>query len=147
MKNEPIFSEYFRAGNRTYFFDIKESKDSKRYLSIVESKKKDGEFEKFKIMIYEEDIELFAKYFNSSLLKFFKAKKKEDSISHQNKVKAKYPNAYSPWSPEADEELEILFCKGQSDKELSIHFERNIGGIQSRIKKLELTDKYPDIRK
>lgn len=125
MINEAIFSEYFRAGNRTYFFDIKESKDNKRYISIVESKKKDGKFEKFKIMIFEEDIELFAKYFNSSLLKFFKNKKTEDSVSDQNKVKTKYPNAYSPWSPEEDEELEILFCKGQSDKELSVHFKRN----------------------
>jgi len=51
MINEPILSDYSGQEIGPTFFDIKESKDSKRYLSIVENKKKDGEFENFKVMI------------------------------------------------------------------------------------------------
>jgi len=146
MINESIFSEQFKAGNRTYFFDIKESVNKKRYLSITESKKSGDEFERFRIMIYEEDIELFSKYFNSSLLKFFKTKETKKDISYQESVKFRHPNAYLPWDKETDEELELLYCQGKSVKELSEHFKRNIGGIKSRINKLELPDKYPQIR-
>ena len=134
MINESIFSEQFKAGNRTYFFDIKESVNKKRYLSLTESKKSGDDFERFKIMIYEEDIELFSKYFNSSLLKFFKTKETKKDISYQESVKLQHPNAYLPWNKETDEELELLYCQGKTIKELSEHFKRNIGGIKSRIK-------------
>ncbi|MGN6437519.1 MAG: hypothetical protein ACTHMM_13345 [Agriterribacter sp.] len=54
----------------------------------------------------------------------------------------KHTNAYEPWTPEADEKLELLFCKGKTIKELTEIFGRNDGAIRSRIKKLELKEKY-----
>ncbi len=57
---EEIYSKVLRAGRRTYFFDIKETKASDYYLTITESKKftnGDGSFfyKKHKIFLYKED--------------------------------------------------------------------------------------------
>jgi len=146
MKNESIFSESFKAGKRTYFFDIKETSANKRYLSITESKKVDDTYERYKMLIFEEDIELFAKHFNSSLLKFFKQEESLEKLSHKDRLKTKFENAYEPWSKQDDTELEMLYCQGKTNQDLSDRFKRNLGGIKSRIEKLELPDKYPDIR-
>ncbi|MGJ7033717.1 hypothetical protein [Niabella hirudinis] len=51
-------------------------------------------------------------------------------------------NAYEKWTTEDDEKLELLFCEGKTVKELSAVFGRNEGSINSRIKKLELREKY-----
>jgi hypothetical protein len=62
---EDIFSKSVRAGKRTYFFDVKSTKQNEFYLTITESKKRFGEdgnshFEKHKIFLYKEDFEKFA---------------------------------------------------------------------------------------
>lgn len=54
----------------------------------------------------------------------------------------KHNNAYEKWTTEDDEKLEMLFCQGKSISELSEIFGRNKGAIYSRIKKLELNEKY-----
>ena len=44
---EEIYSKVLRAGRRTYFFDVRETKASDYYLTITESKKysnEDGTF-------------------------------------------------------------------------------------------------------
>jgi hypothetical protein len=51
-------------------------------------------------------------------------------------------NAYFKWTNEDDERLETLYCEGKSIKELCELFARNSGSISSRIKKLELKEKY-----
>lgn len=56
--------------------------------------------------------------------------------------RAEHPNAYKPWQQEDDDKLELLFCEGKSVKELSDVFGRKRGAITSRIKKLELKEKY-----
>ena len=45
-KQEEIHSKVLRAGRRTYFFDVRETKASDYYLTITESKKfsNDGTF-------------------------------------------------------------------------------------------------------
>jgi hypothetical protein len=59
-----IFSHTVRAGKRTYFFDVKATRNNDYYLTITESKKrfnKEGKqyFEKHKIFLYKEDFEKF----------------------------------------------------------------------------------------
>ena len=51
-------------------------------------------------------------------------------------------NAYLPWTVEDDNQLEILYCEGKEITQLMEIFGRNKGAIQSRIKKLELDEKY-----
>jgi hypothetical protein len=62
---EEIFSKVLRAGRRTYFFDVRETKASDYYLTITESKKftnDDGTFhyKKHKIYLYKEDFNDFS---------------------------------------------------------------------------------------
>jgi len=62
--NEEIYSKVVRAGRRTYFFDVRETKASDYYLTITESKKftnEDGTFfyKKHKIYLYKEDFSDF----------------------------------------------------------------------------------------
>lgn len=63
---EDVYSKPVRAGKRTYFFDVKSTRDNKDfYLTITESKRRqerDGNFvfDKHKIFLYKEDFEKFA---------------------------------------------------------------------------------------
>ena len=63
-KNE-ILSRAVRAGKRTYFFDVKTTKNDEKYLTITESKRKfnadNGSFyyEKHKLFLYKEDFDKF----------------------------------------------------------------------------------------
>ena len=64
MQKEEIFSKVLRAGRRTYFFDVRETKAGDYYLTITESKKftnDDGSFhyKKHKIYLYKEDFTEF----------------------------------------------------------------------------------------
>ena len=53
--------------------------------------------------------------------------------------KALYPKAYKPWSKSDDDLLTKLYKEGTSIKELMTFFQRNRGGIASRLCKLGLT--------
>lgn len=53
-----------------------------------------------------------------------------------------YPNAYQPWSEDDDVKLTQMWCNGATTKDIAAHFQRKPGAITSRIKKLELVDKY-----
>ncbi len=55
---------------------------------------------------------------------------------------AEYPNAYTPWTTDDDDRLTMLWCEGKSIKELSAIFQRKPSAIRSRVRKLELEEKY-----
>ena len=61
-----VCTKAVRAGKRTYYFDVKKTRNDDYYLTITESKRKadDGDnaksFEKHKIFLYKEDFEKFA---------------------------------------------------------------------------------------
>lgn len=59
--------------------------------------------------------------------------------NHMQKQKALYPNAYKPWSEDDNALLTKLYKEGTSIKELMSLFQRNRGGIASRLRKLGLT--------
>jgi hypothetical protein len=63
--NQEIHTEIVRAGKRTYFFDVKSTRNDEYYLTITESKKRYSDqgkfhFEKHKIFLYKEDFDKFA---------------------------------------------------------------------------------------
>ncbi|WP_420910114.1 DUF3276 family protein [Odoribacter lunatus] len=65
IDREEIYSKAVRAGKRTYFFDVKATRNNDYYLTITESKKKFDDngtqnFEKHKIFLYKEDFEKFS---------------------------------------------------------------------------------------
>jgi len=62
--NQEIHSKVVRAGKRTYFFDVKSTRNEEYYLTITESKKRfedngDFHYEKHKIFLYKEDFQKF----------------------------------------------------------------------------------------
>lgn len=71
VEQEEIFSQVLRAGRRTYFFDVRETKAGDYYLTITESKKfthDDGSFhyKKHKIYLYKEDFNEFSTMLNQA---------------------------------------------------------------------------------
>ena len=83
--HEEIFSKVLRAGRRTYFFDVRETKAGDYYLTITESKKfvnDDGTFyyKKHKVYLYKEDFNEF-KSFLEETTNFIIDKKGEEVIS------------------------------------------------------------------
>ncbi|MEI6059225.1 MAG: DUF3276 family protein [Bacteroidota bacterium] len=62
---EDVFSRAVKAGKRTYFFDVKSTRDKELYITVTESKKRFdnalGKFvyDKHKIFLYQEDFEKF----------------------------------------------------------------------------------------
>lgn len=65
-REDEVFSKAVRAGKRTYFFDVKSTKNDDYYLTVTESKRKfnadNGKFiyEKHKLFLYKEDFEKFS---------------------------------------------------------------------------------------
>ncbi len=59
--------------------------------------------------------------------------------NHMQEQKALYTNAYKPWSEDDDALLTKLYKEVTSIKELMSLFQRNRGGIASRLRKLGLT--------
>lgn len=57
-------------------------------------------------------------------------------------IQAKHPSAYTPWTKEDDDRLEVLFSEGQPVKEISRELGRMKGAIYSRINKLGLREIY-----
>ncbi len=56
-----VYSTKIRAGKRTYFFDVKETRSSDYYITITESKRRFGGdgYDKHKIFLYKEDFNKF----------------------------------------------------------------------------------------
>ena len=80
--SEEIYSKVLRAGRRTYFFDVRETKASDYYLTITESKKftnDDGTFyfKKHKIYIYKEDFKNFTSMLNETISYIFEQRGEE----------------------------------------------------------------------
>tara|TARA_B100001175_G_C19507900_1_gene641956 strand:+ start:1917 stop:2285 length:369 start_codon:yes stop_codon:yes gene_type:complete len=85
---EEIFSKVLRAGRRTYFFDVRETKASDYYLTITESKKftnDDGTFhyKKHKIYLYKEDFKDFSSIL-SEMVDFIIKERGEEVISERH---------------------------------------------------------------
>ena len=85
---QEIFSKKIRAGRRTYFFDVRETKAKDYYLTITESKKftnEDGSFhyKKHKIYLYKEDFNDF-KGFLEEAVNFIIKEKGEEVISERH---------------------------------------------------------------
>lgn len=67
---EAIFSKTIKAGDRTYFIDVKEAKNKSKYLTIAESKpSKEGEkkFTRSSVMIFDNQIGKFREALDEAL--------------------------------------------------------------------------------
>ena len=83
--SEEIFSKVLRAGRRTYFFDVRETKASDYYMTLTESVRdfnEDGAptYRKHKIYLYKEDFANFKDAFEE-VSNYIIAEKGEEIIS------------------------------------------------------------------
>ncbi len=64
-----IFSKRVKAGKRTYFFDVRATKNNDYFLTITESTRKfdDGNYVKSKIFLYKEDFNKFLEALNETV--------------------------------------------------------------------------------
>ncbi len=66
--NPEIFTKIVKAGRRTYFFDVRSTKNtSELYITITEKKRNEADSEKFKIFLYKEDFEKFLEALQQSI--------------------------------------------------------------------------------
>ncbi|MBP0019952.1 MAG: hypothetical protein J7647_20665 [Cyanobacteria bacterium SBLK] len=56
------------------------------------------------------------------------------------RLKEQHPQAYEKWTMKDDDELRVLFGDGMSIQDLANYFQRQPGGIRSRLKKLDLVE-------
>ncbi len=88
LEKDEIFSKVLRAGRRTYFFDVRETRAGDYYLTITESKKfthEDGSFhyKKHKIYLYKEDFNAF-KEILGEVMQYIIDEKGEEVISERH---------------------------------------------------------------
>ncbi len=97
---EEIFTKTFRAGKRTYFFDVRTTRKNDYYLTITESKKRFGRdghfyFDKHKLFVYREDFGKFLDALSESM-DFIKSTKprlpKQEQIQDEDDVSGNYTN-------------------------------------------------------
>ena len=87
---DEIYSKPVRAGKRTYFFDVKATRNNDYYLTITESIKKlekDGSqnYEKHKIFLYKEDFDKFAEGLDNAVA-YIKAALNGETMAVQEEV-------------------------------------------------------------
>ncbi len=59
---DALFSKSIKAGDRTYFVDVKEAKNKSKYLTICESKRSKEDEKKFSrssVMVFESQADKF----------------------------------------------------------------------------------------
>ncbi len=113
-KPEEIYSKVFRAGRRTYFFDVRETKAGDYYLTITESKKnmnEDGTFhyKKHKIYLYKEDFGKFKELLDD-VTDFIIKEKGEEVISEKHQ---------KDFNPVAEENKEAKEDAGEKEENLN----------------------------
>lgn len=169
MESKNIFSDCVCIGNREYIFDIVVNTEENLDLIISENQPAGVRIYQNSIRVPIEDVKAIRDALNKSIKRIDKITRmrshssseilenlgnnidkeeidmiygqspKSYTLDDKRKVNAQ---AYLPWSVEDDERLEVLFCEGRSIRDLAEAFERNEGAISSRIKKLELKEKY-----
>ncbi|MCK5637824.1 MAG: PUR family DNA/RNA-binding protein [Flavobacteriaceae bacterium] len=118
IEQEEIFSQVLRAGRRTYFFDVRETKAGDYYLTITESKKfthDDGSFhyKKHKIYLYKEDFSEFSENLNKAT-EFILNEKGQEVISERHQKDYQKPseediNGSNVEKPSSDSFTDVKF--------------------------------------
>ncbi len=133
-----IFTSRLDTGSRTYFFDLKRGPSGSKRLEVSESRKRRGEFERDRIMVFEEDVGRFV----IELLKAVSALAEPEALDGADLGRGdggQYARAYREWTPDEDQELKAGYERGVCVADLALKHGRRPGAIRSRLRRL-LTD-------
>ena len=111
---EEVYTKIVRAGNRTYFFDVKATRKNDLYLTITESKKrfnKDGKFffEKHKIFLYPEDFDKFANGLDDAFAFIANGQPTQETVSDSHQVTEEKKEEMSETPEKTDEFIDVEF--------------------------------------
>ncbi len=124
-RTDDIYSKSLRAGNRTYFFDVKSTKSEDLYLTITESKRRfnndKGKFfyEKHKLFLYPEDFASFQDNLQATL----------DKISELNGGKEIITRAELDEQRESQDNQDTTPKKSEESKESKAEESKPAGGF------------------
>lgn len=89
-----IYSTRLDSENRTYFFNIKENRRGDMFLNIVESNKKDNKFERYQVMVYEDELAQFMEKLNKAAAIILK----KEEIAKSSHSSHDFPDNRRPYS-------------------------------------------------
>lgn len=122
-RTDDIYSKSLRAGNRTYFFDVKSTKSEDLYLTVTESKRRfnndNGKFfyEKHKLFLYPEDFAAFQENLQATLDKISELNGGEEIVTRKELDEQRESRESESTSnkEEADKSDEVKPAGGFSD--------------------------------
>ena len=162
-EREELFCLRVAAGPRTYFLDIKRSREGAAYLVISEARRSESGagYDHDRVMVFEEHLDGFAEAFEQALAlvrglprrtpaappaasaRHFPAPAAPEKAYDVTSIREQFPSAYAPWSDEDDARLRVRYLEGASVRQLVAEFGRKAGGIRSRLRKLGLDVRQP----
>jgi hypothetical protein len=74
---DALFSTTLKAGDRTYFVDVKEAKNRSRYIAISETRRSNGKeggrkFERSTVMVFDDQVDKFREALDQAIEVFRK---------------------------------------------------------------------------
>lgn len=135
-EKKELFSETVSAGSRVYVFDVKESKEGTRYLVIRELRKTRDSNERYRVMIFQENLDTFCVGFQKALA--FLGIENKPKANKFDAVRRKFPKAYQRWTTNDDETLRKKYAEGLSIAKLAEFFQRQPSAIESRLVRMGL---------
>lgn len=138
MDNNEVYSANFKTGTRTYFINLLKGKNGAKYVKITESRKvSENEYQKNRIMLFQQDLMKLAKVLNNAIAKI-NAEKSDANKPVEAQEEKPFPNSGKRWDREDEEKLEFLFKAGKTIQDLTEIFGRREKGIKDRLRKLDL---------
>jgi hypothetical protein len=95
-----IFSEKVVTSRRTYYFDVKETKDGAKYLVIGELTQVGSEVERHRVMVFEESLEAFMEGLDKAVGFIFNEGRGENGNDGQRED--------SEWEEQAGDNSEVM---------------------------------------
>jgi hypothetical protein len=138
IERKELFTQKVTGGSRSYFIDVKESKEGTHYLVISESRRSDEGYEHERVMIFEENFPAFAKALDAAFEYLGVHSKPDKEPARFEEIRKRYPRAYEKWTAEEDERLRLLIYQNKDLKAIAEDLLRQPGAISSRLVKLGL---------
>ena len=135
-----LHSEKVVTGNKTYFLDLKKAKNGRDYLVITQQKRTEGQRERIKMILFEDELKKFGKAFSNLMSNIDSSFKNNKRITNEEieEIRKIYPRAYEPWTREDDDELRIMALDGSTIEKMASFFQRKESAVQSRMIKLNV---------
>ncbi len=142
-EREELLSRKVVGGSRSYFIDVKESREGVRYLVISESRLLGEHYEHQRVMVLEENIPSFKEAMESTFEFLGLGVNKAQKQVRFEDIRKQFPRAYEKWTPEEDDKLRRLLEKGADVNALAEALQRQPGAVTSRLRKLGLARSAP----